>query len=305
MQPFGCASSIGTLARQTVTRGPSGRTMTTPPQGLLRAVGFMRGRLLRAHQTLTHLRITDDEGSEVFAHNRQTSERWVMGWTRFVGECVVVPKVSSTACHGLWAWDVWSGRETLNVDFPTECGPFAQFASIPRTTVFLAPDPAGIGVWDVATGRCRRRVRADHVLAAGLHPRTRRLAYSTRGSLHVLSEVGLPPSRWDVARDWGSLAWGLDGRVLVGVPVNSDALVVDPESGETVHTFPVLGDILATSADGRWVAFERGFVDLQSMTVREHDARAGGTRHAQAAAYDAASNQFAFAGGPFVWRVPV
>lgn len=264
----------------------------------------MKGTLYVAYTNWERLEVRDELNRVAFAFEPQsTSSKWLLSDPLFAANHLALAKSSGEFNQGFWAWNWDSRREVLSETFCTDGRPF--LCQPHGTDALLVQDPKGIAVWDLRAARRRRVIPCAQPNSAAVHPATRRVAYNTYEWLHVVSEAGLPSKEWKVLGAWESLAWGLDGRVLIGVPVNSAALVIDPESGETVHTLPVLGDILATSADGRWVAFERGLVDLQSMTVREHDARAGGTRQAQAAAFDAVSNQFAFVGGPFIWRVPV
>jgi hypothetical protein len=268
------------------------------------AIGWMRGTLYVAYTNWERLEVRDELNRVAFAFEPQSvGSRWLLSDPLFTTNHLLVAKSSHIVNQGFWAWDWDSQRQVLSETFLTDGRPF--FCQPHGTNALLARDPKGIAVWDLHTARRRRLVPCEQPSSAALHPRTRRLAYQTYGQLHVVSEGGLPSKQWSAFGDWESLAWGLDGRVLIGVPVNRGALVIDPESGEHAHELPILGDILATSDDGRWVAFQRGLVDLQSMTVREHDARIGGTREAQAAAFDPTSNQFALVGGPFIWRVPV
>ncbi len=278
-------------------------TITTHSHGLVADVGIVRGQALLARRSLTHVHVSDELSREVFSFKLGEMERWVMGPPRFASDCIVVPKFSKTACHGLWAWELSSGREMLNIDFASECGPFIEFAPLVDTTVFLATDPVGIALWDVATGRCRRRVHADQVVSAALHPRSRRLAYFARGSIHIVHSSGLPSESWHApTTEWAALVWGLAGRVLVGADVQGNVFVTDVQTRTTRATFSNLGLPVTCSLDGRWIAFECGLLDLLEMRAQAHDAH----RVARAGCFDTRSQAFVFADEDGnVWRVPV
>lgn len=273
------------------------------PQGLLGAIGVVDGKTLLARRTLTHVHVSDEHGHEVFSLRLAKTERWAMHWPQFVSDCIVVPKISSTACFGLWAWELSSGREMLNIDFASECGPFIEFAPLVDTTVFLATDPVGIALWDVATGRCRRRVHADQVVSAALHPRSRRLAYFARGSIHIVHSSGLPSESWHApTAKWTGLVWGLDGRVLVGADVQGNVFVTDVQTRSTQATFSKLGLPVTCSLEGRWIAFECGLLDLLEMRAQAHDAH----RVARAGCFDTRSQTFVFTDvDGNVWRLRV
>jgi hypothetical protein len=264
----------------------------------------MDGTLYIAHTNWDRLEVRDEFGNLAFAFEpRQAGAEWMPSDPLFARNHLVLAKSSGEFNQGFWAWEWASRREILSESFHSDGYPF--LCQPHNTDVVLAQDPEGIAVWDLQSARRRRIIPCEGPNSAAVHTATRRIAYSTYGALHVVSEAGLPASQWSVFGDWDSLAWGLDGSVLIGVPVRRGALVIDPKSGATTHTFPVLGNVLAASPEGRWIAFERGLVDLHSMTVHEHTRHVGGSRGARAACFDSATRQFAFVGRSFVWRVPV
>ena len=268
------------------------------------AIGWMKGTLYVAYTNWECLEVRDEHDRVVFTFEpANAGSKWMLSNPLFTRNYLVLAKSSGEFNQGFWAWDWASRREILSESLHSDGRPF--LCQPHGTDVLLAQDPDGIAVWDLESARRRRVIPCEGPNGAAVHTATRRIAYTTSGALHVVSEAGLPASQWSVFGDWDSLAWGLDGSVLIGVPVRRGALVIDPKSGATTHTFPVLGNVLAASPDGRWIALEKGLVDLQSMTVHEHARHVGGSGETRAACFDSATRQFAFVGRSLVWRVPV
>lgn len=269
-----------------------------------KAIAWMRGALYVAYANWDQLEVRDEFGKLVFAFEpRETGSEWVLSDPFFARDHLLVAKSSGEFNQGFWAWEWGTWREVLSESFSTDGRPF--LCQPQGTDVLFAQDPKGIGVWDLQRLRRRRIIACQSPNSAAFHAATRRIAFSTYGKLHVVSEVGLPSGEWPVFGDWESLAWARDGGVLVGVPVRDGAQVIDPSNGEALHTFPTLGEMLAASPDGRWLALERGLIDVESMTVHEHAQHIGETRSAEAACFDPPTRQFALVGGAHIWRVPV
>jgi hypothetical protein len=265
------------------------------------AIGFVGGELVVAWATFNRVEVRSDRNEARFVV--EESDSWGPWHPFFASDCLIVAKAGDASWWGIVAFDLVAGGERMHVELSNMWSePF--FTSPHHTSTLISATEDGIAVWDLKKARLRRAIQANGAVWAAQHPSTRRIAYATRGDIGIVHELGLPNVTWAIA-GWARLAWGLAGSVLVGGVDGGELEVVDASTGARRGRLPPLGKILATSEDGQWVAFQRGLVDLQSMTVREHDARLGGTREAQAAAFDATTNQFALVGGPFIWRVPV
>lgn len=262
-------------------------------------MGFVRGELLVVWSNDLLIEVRTERGDVRLTAGENTDrQNDLLVDPLIVGDCLVVGNEHYRVNVGLTAWDIPSGRQLIHERFVTDGYAFF-FTPIENSNVLLASVAEGIAFWEFSPTKCRIRrvVEAQAVEAAAFHPATRRLAYYRHDVIRIVHP-------WGEIVEYGArltyctgIAWGLNGQVLIVLHPDIGFIVLVPNTGASHRGVPLIGEMLCQSDCGRWIAFHRGLVDLETMSTLPHCAHA--------ACFDRSTRSFVLADEYKVWRVPV
>lgn len=262
-----------------------------------RAIGRVRGEVLVVWSNDLFVEVRTERGEVRFTVGEDI-ERDSAHFTdpMFVGDSLALAITNSIASEGFSVWDVSTGRELLRESLLTDGYPF--FTSVGASHLLLVSAAEGIAFWDLNPSKLRlRRVAPERSAeAATFHAPTRRLAYYVHDVVRI-THPWMPMVEHEARMSYSiGMTWAREGRVLI--VVNGEvSVLLDPVSGQTLGSIPLTGSILCQSDCGRWVAFWHGLVDVETMSMKPHRARAG--------YFDTKARGFVFVDENSVWRVPI
>ncbi|MFO0682912.1 MAG: hypothetical protein U0234_12705 [Sandaracinus sp.] len=262
-----------------------------------RAMGLVDGEAWVARANWDRVEVRDENGALRFEHTIPPAmgDGLLHGFA-FVGAHLACALGNGLTAYGLRVWDLHTGEAVMDLATGDVNGRYL-LSSPPGSSLVLVGDPECVAVWDVPLRRRLRTFALGDVLEGAFEPASGRLACGDFALLRVHDPSGAPLVSWSVEGDVETLAWGGEGSLLVSTTTRGAAQVWRAEDGSLVAGLEAVGDILASSPCGRWIAFEDGVTDLDALTVRRAVARA--------AVFDPASASFVVADADRIWRIPV